>query len=165
MKWYLILFWRALFELAKRIIFIFLFIPAYLVRKWARDYNARYFLALLLWLTLDDTINAEGVGEYGLNIEYCAYGKRFKPFELLPDCGLKEFLRAWHWSAWRNSGVNLSWYFGAGKKIELRYKIGAIEIRLFEKKTLPYFEKIIFGFYFQIGWISNGRFEMEIKRI
>lgn len=164
---YLILIARAGFEVVKRIFYIAAFPACYVFRRWARAKFHNNRLAFILWAGLDDFINTEAIQEFAINAEYCPDGsKRFGPIEKLPPGWVREFLRAYHWGAFRNNGINLSRYLAAGNKIAWR-KFGALEARIFfdgkRYITLPYFEKIFFGFRLQCGWISNGRFEMEFR--
>ena len=115
-----------------------------------------------LWFFLDDSINMEQ-GE-----EYDDKEKRFPAilWELH-----NEFLLSYWWSAIRNSCVN--WNnnvaFKLGHKLQCMKKWGGknsfVELRLFAhgKKRL-YTEFFIGSKWFQFGFISCGRFEIDLLK-
>lgn len=152
-------------ELIKRPIFILIYPIAYWRRSWPRQGKG------LLWLALDDSIVVDGLALSAGVLEYCSYGKR-EPLnfitEQLPAGRFREFMRAWNWGAWRNNSINLM--------ILLERKIGVItEImynprRIIERRrfrcgwTLPYFERNICGWKLQAGFLTCGRWQLQIKR-
>lgn len=123
-----------------------------------------------LWLFLDDSINAEGKIIYGKDIDYCAYGNRSDLVEKLPDGKFKEFARAYHWSAVRNSCINLTWLTALGDMTGERILHGEKPRNFVAERTYPGGEKRLYvQFYpwgdmrFKCGWLSNGRFEAAAR--
>ena len=130
---------------------------------WPRDYK-------LLWLLLDDSINAEGRLKFGKDIDYCAYGNRNKWIEKLPDGTFKEFARSWHWSAVRNSAVNLSWVNALGDMTAEDILHGAKPRNFVAERTYPGGKKRLYiqfypwgDFRVKAGFLSNGRYEIQAR--
>lgn len=168
MKYAAILLTAALIELIKRPIFWLIYPIAYSLRKWCRV--SKYNSAKLLWYALDDTIYYENLKEYGEDLEYCYYGKRSKFVEkFLPY----DFCRSFYWGAWRNNSINLmnetEKWIGPKISIVSHNDLGGksfYEIRLFASAhSLPYLEYWIGGWRLQIGWISCGRFQQQIRKL
>ena len=163
-------------EVAKRIVSPFLYPLAYIFRAWARTHKDG--AGWPLWIILDDSIVADSVARGFGPLEYCGYGKR-APLgfitERLPSGWFTEFLRAWNWGAIRNNCINLTWAARAGNKVGVLWGIHwgrlVYEERLFWRMgsdagiLLPYFEAFIpfTNFRIQIGWISNGRWQVQAR--
>lgn len=134
---------------------------------WPRDYK-------LLWLLLDDSINAEGKLLYQKDIDYCHYGNRNDLVEKLPEGKFKEFARAYYWSAVRNSCINLTWLTALGDMTAERIIAGSKPRNFVAERTYPGGEKRLYvqfypwgDFRIKCGWLTNGRFEFggRTKRI
>jgi len=123
-----------------------------------------------LWLLLDDSINAEGRLKFGKDIDYCHYGNRSALVEKLPDGAFKEFARAYHWSALRNSCINLSWILALGDMTDEKILYGSKPRNFIAERTYPGGEKRLYvqfypwgDFRVKCGWLSNGRFEVAAR--
>ena|SRR3990172_8695093 len=171
------------FEVVKRIVTIPFYPLAYLMRRKLRtsviQEETLYIpqpgnLKRLLWCMLDDSINIEGIQIYKKDIEYCAYDKRSKLIERLPVGRFKEFMRAFHWGCLRNNCVNLSRIMSPGKMVKQKIVWGDDEARLSfyavrtypEKVKRPYLQFFIGeDLRVKAGWLTNGRFEMGVRRV
>ena len=176
-----------LLEAAKRLLSPFVYPLAYLLRHWLRtDEEAlRHEQASSvgvvlwrhrpgfgwLWYWLDDSINAEGRLRFGKDIDYCAYGNRSRFVEWLPEGAFKEFARSWHWSAVRNSCINLTWLLALGDMTSEKILHGSKPRNFVARRHYPGGKSRLYvQFYpwgdmrFKIGWLSNGRFEVQFRR-
>jgi len=157
----------AVLELLKRPLFLIIYPVAYAMRRRlrARPYGWRR----LLWYALDDSILQDGGEDYCLTP-----AKMSKLVERLPAGKLKEFFRAWYWSAWRNNSINLM--------IQQELHVGCInavifyagffgkskyELRRFDhiKFYLPYLELWFGAYRFQAGFISCGRWQIQFRKL
>ena len=165
-KQIIILLFFILLEPLKRILSLFLYPLVYVFRDSFRSkeilwktylFKKRGFFAHFF---LDDSIFMEQ------GIEYDDKEKRY------PAILWKwhnDFLLSWWWSGIRNSCVNWNnWIaFKLGHKLQCMKKWGSvnnfIELRLFAhgKKRL-YSEFFIGKYWFQFGFISVGRFEIDL---
>lgn len=123
-----------------------------------------------LWAILDDSINLEGRMIYARDIDYHNSGKRSSLVEKLPEGAFKEFARSWHWSAVRNSCINLTWIMSPGDMVSEAVKWGEkprnfYAVRTYPKgKTRHYFQFYPWGdVRFKVGFLSNGRFEIALR--
>ena len=177
---------RTLLEAGKRLLSPFLYPLAYLCRHAIRtdevlmrhEQAATCGIVLwkpkrlkALWYLLDDSINAEGKVIYSVDIDYCAYGNRSRFVEWLPEGAFKEFARSWHWSAVRNSCINLTWLLALGDMTSEKILHGEkprnfIALRHYKGgKSRLYIQFYPWGdMRFKIGWLSNGRFEVQFRR-
>ncbi|HSW49200.1 MAG TPA: hypothetical protein VLH09_03450 [Bryobacteraceae bacterium] len=131
-------------------------------------WKPRQFKAL--WLLLDDSINAEGQIVYGKDIDYCHYGNRSDLVEKLPDGKFKEFARSWHWSAVRNSCINLTWLLALGDMTSEKILHGSKPRNFVAERTYPGGKKRLYiqfypwgDFRVKAGFLSNGRFEIQAR--
>jgi hypothetical protein len=146
----------SLIELIKRPIFWLIYPVAYLFRHKYRSW------------ALDDSIRNENIKDFGVDKEYCWYGKRWAFVEkYLPY----DFCRSWYWGAWRNNSINLMdaterWIGSQTNKKERSQKDSYYEVRTFTSgKKLPYLQYWIGGWRLQIGFLSCGRFQQQIRKI
>lgn len=124
----------------------------------------------VLWYFLDDTIHNENLSEFGVDADYCTYGKKsafvekFLPFDSV---------RSWYWSAWRNSAINLM--------VELEQMVGPMQrpiktIRIGTRsfyevgkfllaRELPYLEFWIGSWRLQAGWLTCGRWQLQFRNL
>ena len=123
-----------------------------------------------LWLLLDDSINAEGRLKFGKDIDYCEYAHRHPLVEKLPEGKFKEFARAYHWSACRNSCINLTWLLSLGDMTDEKILYGEKPRNFIAERTYPGGEKRLYvqfypwgDFRVKAGWLSNGRFEIQAR--
>jgi hypothetical protein len=174
-------------EPVKRILSAVLYPLAYLLRHWLRtDEEAlRHEQASSvgvvlwghrpgfgwLWYWLDDSINAEGRLKFGKDIDYCAYGNRSDLVEKLPEGKFKEFCRAWYWSAFRNSAINLTWTLCLGDMTGEDIIKGEKPRNFIVRRHYPggksrlYVQFYPWGdFRIKCGWLTNGRFEVQFRR-
>ena len=175
-----------LLEAAKRLISPFVYPLAYLLRHWLRTdeealrHEQASSVGVVLWrhrpgwfllaMFLDDSINAEGRIRWGKDIDYCAYGNRSDLVEKLPEGKFKEFARSWHWSAVRNSCINLTWLTALGDMTGERILHGEKPRNFVAERTYPGGKSRLYvQFYpwgdmrFKIGWLTNGRFEIQLR--
>jgi hypothetical protein len=129
-----------------------------LVENYLYEWRKGWFW---LWIFLNDSevINDGTYTEYGDSEKY--YPK------FIWELG--DFWRSWWFNSIRNSAVNYNNYtafFIIGKFIKVVKHYGNdknfIEIRQFEKKTLPAFNFYLFGKKFFIGYAKSGRFWIEL---
>ena len=123
-----------------------------------------------LWYLLDDSINAEGEVIYSVDIDYCAYGNRSALVEKLPDGKFREFARSWHWSAVRNSCINLTWLLALGDMTSEKILHGSKPRNFIAERTYPGGTKRLYiqfypwgDFRVKAGFLSNGRFEIQAR--
>ena len=174
-----------LLEAGKRLLSPFLYPLAYLCRHAIRtdevlmrhEQAAACGIVLwkpkrfkVIWYLLDDSINAEGKVIYGKDIDYCAYGNRSDLVEKLPEGKFKEFARAYHWSACRNSCINLTWLLALGDMTGERIIAGSKPRNFIAERTYPGGEKRLYiqfypwgDFRVKCGFLSNGRFEVAAR--
>ena len=176
-----------LLELAKRLLSPFVYPLAYLLRHWLRTdeealrHEEASSVGVVLWghtrgfgflhAFLDDSINAEGRIRWGKDIDYCHYGNRSRFVEWLPESAFKEFARSYYWSALRNSAINLTWTLClgdmTGESIEWAGKDprNYVALRHYEgDKSRLYVQFYPWGdMRFKIGWLTNGRFEIQLR--
>ena len=128
----------------------------------------------LLWCLLDDSINIEGIHCYNKDVEYCVYGKRSQIVEWLPKSSFKEFMRSFYWGCLRNNCVNLSRILSPGTMVRqvvvLGYDDPSLDesfyaMRIYRNRVRrPYLQFFIGSLRFKIGWLTNGRFEMGVRK-
>jgi hypothetical protein len=113
-----------------------------------------------LWIFLNDSIYLSYNLEYPIKQKY--YPKWIWNSK-------SDFLKSYWFNAIRNNGVNFNNYaafFIIGKFIKVVKHYGNdknfIEIRQFEKKTLPAFNFYLFGKKFFIGYAKSGRLWIEL---
>ena len=173
-------------ESVKRVVTLPLYPLAYLLRHQLRTDDilithpvlgaccycpAPGLLRGLLWLLLDDSINIEGRRRFGRDIDYCAYGNRSRFVEWLPESAFKEFARSYYWSALRNCAINLTWTLCLGDMTGEDIIKGEKPRNFIVRRHYPggksrlYVQFYPFGdMRFKIGWLSNGRFEVQFRR-
>ena len=167
-KQIIILLFFILLEIPKRLLSLWLYPYAYQWRKELRTKEILWATYLFkskfkpLWFFLDDSIFMEQGKEYD---------DKEKRYPALLWKWHKDFLLAWWWSGIRNSCVNWnnSVAFKLGHKLQCMKKWGGknsfVELRLFAhgKKRL-YTEFFIGSKWFQFGFISCGRFEIDLLK-
>lgn len=155
-----------LLEPVKRVASALLYPLAYALRRKLRtsevmrpEYLYRPTFAPL-WLLLDDSIQME-------TGEECARQENKYPAWVLA-CGWL-WLRCYWWSAIRNSFVNWNNYaaYRLGRFLHEDDHAGKRNfyiIRTYEGGKRPYCEFWLFGRWNQVGWISGGRFEIDVMK-
>lgn len=151
----------ALVELLKRPVFWLLYPFAYALRKRVRA-RLTFWPYCFLNLALDSSIWRENMLVYNQDVEFCWYGKRSDFVEKwLPY----DFARSFYWGAWRNSGINLmetteDWIG------EMKDSVPVYSVRTFASGVkLPYLEVWFGGWRFQCGFISCGRFQIQMRKL
>ena len=157
-----------LLEPVKRVLSAVFYIPlAFPFRGCLRDKrivlwaNYLYLPAFWpLWLMLDDSIRME-------TGEDCAKQTAKYPSWVLA-CGWT-WLRCYWWSAIRNSFVNFNNYaaYRLGRFLHEESHAGKRNfyiIRTYEGGKRPYCEFWLFGRWNQVGWITGGRFEIDVMK-
>ena len=153
-------------EPVKRVLSAVLYPLAYALRRQLRtgkvmrpDYLYRPAFAPL-WLLLDDSVFIE----FGVD-----YGNREKYFPAFVWASGSDFLKAYWWSAIRNSCVN--WNNYASRKIgrflseeDHAGKRNFYVTRTYEHGRRPYCEFWLFGRWNQVGWLKgqSPRFEIDL---
>jgi len=163
----LILLFFILLEIPKRLLSLWLYPYAYQWRKELRTKEILWATYLFkskfkpLWWLLNDSEKMK----YG--VEYANQDKYYPTLFWVNG----EFLRSYYFNAIRNSFVNWNnWVaFKLGHKLQCMKKWGGknsfVELRLFAhgKKRL-YTEFFIGSKWFQFGFISCGRFEIDLLK-
>jgi hypothetical protein len=153
-------------EVLKRILGLFLFIPAYIQRKTYRA-NHTAGKSTFLYYFLDDSIVLDSMWRVDKPLEYCVKVTGTLPdktwvldkWEPLGKLLPWDWWRAYNWGCLRNSAVNLrdAMYVGPMKDFK-RYGWDRCfyEVRHFEKMTLPYLEIwLTKHFRIQCGWLKG----------
>ena len=166
-----------LLEPVKRVVSALLYPLAYALRRQLRtgevmrpDYLYRPAFAPL-WLLLDDSIEMEQGKDYDDK------AKRYPT--ILWRCH-NDFILAYWWSAIRNSCVNWNNYaayrlgsfqqveaaFGAASFADIRARRAGwrVERRRFSGGVRLYCEFYLLRRWNQIGWITGGRFEIDVMK-
>lgn len=159
------------FEIVKRVVGLILFPFAYAQRDTHRVNHKAGKASILYWF-LDDSINEDSKKRDKPETDYCCYGKR-EPLgfitERLPAGRLQEFARAYNWSAWRNSAINLRDKMAVGPMLESWWKRGTksfYEVRIFENRALPYLELWFGGYRLQAGFLSGqGQWQVQFRKL
>lgn len=156
-----------LLEPAKRVLSALLYPLAYALRRWLRCakmispgflYHTPFWP---LWLFLDDSIFMEQGREYD---------DKEKRYPAVLWRWHNDFLLSYWWSAIRNSCVNWNNYsaYHLGSLVSEISHHGAdknfYKVRQFANGVRPYCEFWIAGRWNQAGWISCGRFEIDIMK-
>ena len=153
-------------EPVKRVLSAVLYPLAYALRRQLRtgkvmrpDYLYRPAFAPL-WLLLDDSVFIE----FGVD-----YGNREKYFPAFVWASGSDFLKAYWWSAIRNSCVNWNNYAAMklGRFLSEEDHAGKRNFyvtRTYEHGRRPYCEFWLFGRWNQVGWLKgqSPRFEINL---
>ena len=157
-----------LLEPIKRILSAVLYPLAYALRRQLRTdkvmrpeylYEPTFFP---LWLMLDDSIHME------TGYDFAASEKKY-PAWIWNNGTAGEFLLSYWWSAIRNSFVNWNNYcaFKLGDMVSEEPHDGK---NFYVTRTFasggkrPYCEFWLFGRWNQVGWITGGRFEIDVMK-
>ena len=113
-----------------------------------------------LWLFLDDSIHMEQGREYD---------DKAKRYPAVMWRWHNDFLLSYWWSAIRNSCVNWNNYsaYRLGDFISEGHRANLRRFyitRTFTNGKRPYCEFWLFGRWNQVGWISCGRFEIDVMK-
>lgn len=168
-------------SLIQKAISLILYPLAYILRDCTRGqqiiadiiYLPNHGISKLLWYILDDSILIENRKVFHNDKEYCYYGKRSIIIEaLIPEWFFKDFFRSYYWGAIRNSFINWSRWHAFIKighmtsvinHINLGNEKSFYQYREFYFSNRPYLQLWYGTFFLQIGFLSNGRFEAEVK--
>jgi hypothetical protein len=156
-----------LLEPVKRVLSAVLYPVAYALRRSVRFHGSMWPEYLYwprftpLWVFLDDSVEMEFWKEYADNPKY---------YPAWVWASGSDFLRAYWWAAIRNSCVNWNNYsaFRLGSMTAEEGHAGRKNFyitRTFASGAKrPYCEFYLFGRWNQVGWISRGRFEIDVMK-
>ena len=161
------LIFHLLLEPVKRVASAVLYPLAYALRFHAREGSILWPGYLFhpdrvwVWVFLDDSVFMEFKKEYADKPKY------YPAF--IWNTG-SNFIRAYWWSAIRNSCVNLNNYlaFKLGEMVSEEPHDGK---NFYVTRTFasggkrPYCEFYLFGRWNQVGWIKKGRFEVDVMKM
>jgi len=151
---------------------------AYALRYWSRTYKPhadtfyreriytapRNPIKWFFWIWLDDSVQIE------FGKEYCPKANKMSNWvEWLSEGAFKEFARSYYWSCWRNNAIDLSWALCFGQftaTIGQWWITRTIYYRILRHGNwaLSQFQADCWGWRLQVGWLTNGKFEVEFRK-
>ena len=155
------------FEIVKRAITPFFYWCAYVDRKKLRINRDQDKIGFL-WYLLDDSVRNYNLAlNPPIDVEYKS--DDHPHYAIVPSSSAwTNFWRSFLWGALRNNCINLTHAWSAGEmnwSVTSFYADGKSFYRIgyYNHGRLPYLEYWIGAMRLQLGWLSNGRWQVQFR--